>query len=902
MISSLRSFALHPIRFPLLLSALVLSVGCSRRARDVAPRPEVAAPTHVSDAFTIPVLVSTPAEGGNSTTLALGEGNRVAIKRAALEKEFLLQANVIPQGTAALGGAVRSRIVSFRLIDDRLFMLEAGQGHHVAPELPHNLILASFPVVSATPSEVVFDFNTGMSEIIVAEEWAASDLEKKPDDTPEGNIKVRRSFLRVRSLSEAENRLELRQVAQVELPPTGKGTTFESPTIEIAYYLSPYAPPADYVPFPSPGFDQMGFFETSPLLGASGRPVTRATRFHPGQPIVYAISANTPAEYRDAVREGVLYYNKILGADRIKVVDAPADVNAPNPSWNIIQWVDWETAGYAYADAQFDPRSGRIQHVQIYLSSDFAVSSRDQVRRLLRKLSTEGTPSSRAGSISLRGFPSARLCSHPASERLAEELASTLESGATDEAILRVSRDHVREVVAHEVGHTLGLRHNFAGSTASHLSITDRDKAFHAYLLEGKPPLDSRVTSSVMDYHVFEDSVIAGLEILRGDRPFEYDEKALQTLYQDRHFNRQDVPAFCTDSRIDKDADCDTFDSGSSVAASALYEAQSYLKSLPYLLFESFVAIKSPPRDVEPKNVSTLKMDLDDVAFKALHRRFLLVEAMTPEKGLMGARRAFDSVSSINEKEALEAQKKALLDDIDRNGGMDAVLFGISDTWAAEASAHFEEILRKPEFTRGIGPGGQNYELDANDIAKMSSIAKTFFSTLQDKLRKEDLNALRAKLPTVTQKKVDSKELELPDRKLELPDLELTRRFADFLGRRAEHYLFDTVEGVDALKAEIEIPAKDDKPARKVSVELPRFRYPFAVRVAAANLVVTGRGQAPDWAFYERSRLKYRLIGIFQDKLAIPVADIDGVNMTQFPPEVVRWILDNQKVLAAFTE
>ena len=52
----------------------------------------------------------------------------------------------------------------------------------------------------------------------------------------------------------------------------------------------------------------------------------------------------------------------------------------------------------------------------------------------------------------------------------------------TDEVILRMSQDYVREVVAHEVGHVLGLRHNFAGSLAATLSHTEMEDYIKAYI------------------------------------------------------------------------------------------------------------------------------------------------------------------------------------------------------------------------------------------------------------------------------------------------------------------------------------------------------------------------------------------------------------------------------------
>ena len=82
----------------------------------------------------------------------------------------------------------------------------------------------------------------------------------------------------------------------------------------------------------------------------------------------------------------------------------------------------------------------------------------------------------------------------------------------TDEAVLRISQDYVREVVAHEVGHVLGLRHNFAGSLDGTLSRKELDDWFKAYVT-GKPmdAYTNKLTgSSVMDYNILQSAVFIG--------------------------------------------------------------------------------------------------------------------------------------------------------------------------------------------------------------------------------------------------------------------------------------------------------------------------------------------------------------------------------------------------------
>ena len=60
------------------------------------------------------------------------------------------------------------------------------------------------------------------------------------------------------------------------------------------------------------------------------------------------------------------------------------------------------------------------------------------------------------------------------------------EKKISKDVFLKISQDYIREVVAHEVGHTLGLRHNFAGSLHSNLDLSKKEDVFLDYAKKGK--------------------------------------------------------------------------------------------------------------------------------------------------------------------------------------------------------------------------------------------------------------------------------------------------------------------------------------------------------------------------------------------------------------------------------
>ena len=50
-------------------------------------------------------------------------------------------------------------------------------------------------------------------------------------------------------------------------------------------------------------------------------------------------SANTPADYVEAVRDGILYWNRAFGTNVVRAEKAPEGVTAPDAEHNVIQWV-----------------------------------------------------------------------------------------------------------------------------------------------------------------------------------------------------------------------------------------------------------------------------------------------------------------------------------------------------------------------------------------------------------------------------------------------------------------------------------------------------------------------------------------------------------------------------------
>jgi hypothetical protein len=157
------------------------------------------------------------------------------------------------------------------------------------------------------------------------------------------------------------------------------------------------------------------------------------------KPIVYYLDNGTPEPVRSALLEGGLWWNQAFESigykDAFQVKILPNDADPLDIRYNVIQWIHRSTRGWSYGTSVADPRTGEIIKGHVSLGSlrirqDFMIA------------------------LGLIEAPFAE--------------GSNKENEALQMAISRI-----KQLSAHEIGHTLGFAHNFAASANSRSSVMD---------------------------------------------------------------------------------------------------------------------------------------------------------------------------------------------------------------------------------------------------------------------------------------------------------------------------------------------------------------------------------------------------------------------------------------------
>ncbi|HTE01685.1 MAG TPA: zinc-dependent metalloprotease [Mucilaginibacter sp.] len=180
------------------------------------------------------------------------------------------------------------------------------------------------------------------------------------------------------------------------------------------------------------------------------------------KPIIYYVDRGAPEPVRTALMEGASWWNKAFEAagykNAFQVKLLPEDADPMDIRYNIIQWIHRSTRGWSYGSSIVDPRTGEIIKGQVSLGS-----LRDRQDFLI-----------------------------------AEGLVQPYEDGKpVSDKMMKMALARLHQLAAHEVGHTLGMQHNFTASVNNRASVMDYPPPIFTLSADGTVDLSNAYTTEI---------------------------------------------------------------------------------------------------------------------------------------------------------------------------------------------------------------------------------------------------------------------------------------------------------------------------------------------------------------------------------------------------------------------
>jgi hypothetical protein len=270
----------------------------------------------------------------------------------------------------------------------------------------------------------------------------------------------------------------------------------------------------------------IGYFGSS--LAEDTGPIQRfAVGQKPGVEELTFFLKDVPADFKDTATRAVTSWTKAFdGKVVVKVKDAPADMNAGDPRFNVVKWfdgLDKEVGWAGVAKMMSDPTSGVVFGGHLYLNGSTVIDGYRNNVDFTRDITSAVTPTVFEGTFGGATFD------RDIGEKPVIPFVTELGRGFDS-----YMQGYYEETIAHEVGHVLGLRHNFRGTVN----------------------LENGESQSVMDY-----APRANRASYIG--PGSYDIAAIQWGYFGK--NPTTKLGFCTDEQIELFVDCNQGDWGNPI-------------------------------------------------------------------------------------------------------------------------------------------------------------------------------------------------------------------------------------------------------------------------------------------------------------------------------------------------
>ncbi len=666
--------------FRLPLAASLLAIACGSSSSDSSydiPKDALltgssfvpiyhAAPAGAADGSLRTLALHTQASSSADASSRANDSFYLAIHKRELGQKFFLSAFMKQFFPGAVtGGAARSlgtKVVSFKVQNGKLFVFDVDSRKQDSDTFNPDIVVESYPIVdfggfSSLPGAsdyVLFDPAAGLNRFnVVSDAYGAGATGERFDIELLFNQRFRpltdgvafEQIFTGYSMTPdpksgdkgEENGLKGQGTMGIALRRYSEGKGFTN----RKFPPKPYYFTSDLRLVPNTGETEVSPIKWNVYAGM--------------KPIQWKISyrakvTNDLEKYKaydvvGALKHGIEDWNSVFGFKVFEAVLGTPDDSPSDDDKNMIYWDEDPSYGAAFANWRTNPNTGEIRGASVYMnigwleggdgSFEDDVATPTTRTRNFSPLSLKARPKTAA--LTWYGMPDTTTCvlwgpQYMQPGEVGDDVMHGIGAGTEANAVPHTKKEKVeaylRNTLLHEVGHTLGLRHNFKGST------------------EGN--------SSIMDYNQAD-------EEFKSDLPGAYDIQAIKYLYG----LSEDLPAkgFCTDDAVKTDPMCNQFDKG----ANPLDEY--YLKNYQPVV-NDFVTKKSA---IAPNNTLNLVLQFVRAGKDSATRVDALTKAIARYKVLApGATLPAGDDPARIDTLARNALKRLFLDDVSLRGNFTA--------------------------------------------------------------------------------------------------------------------------------------------------------------------------------------------------------------------------------------